>query len=353
MNDHTDIRADDVAPIPADFLFDREHPVLPIPFTLHLPGGSFQGLGLSLTALHLGPPPQGARVGRAGARHLAKLEFNCEGFSIDLYPEVTVTASDAQGAVLQFTDPTGAHLPQLRYILNSFIAGDLVSLGGLLGHTGPTRVKPAKSDQGADRVGAGTARRVAAVALSGLLILGALAAIYQRYTTSYEPRPVFVTRQGNDMRATSPGQITFLNPEAKSGEVLYAISANSGDTLNFLLPCACEVALASGIYSGATVLPSDPILTIFDTNVQVRVQTQMSIEGLTKAVNGEQVYLDMSDGRAIPVQVVQTSATSEAALRGDLYMPVVLLPDEGALNVADIGKPARVRLKRQIFPGLI
>src|SRR5690606_12040516 len=136
------------------------------------------------------------------------------------------------------------------------------------------------------------------MALSGVLILAALAAIHQRYTTSYEPRPVFITRQGNDMRATSPGQITFLNTEAKAGEVLYSISANSGDTLNFMLPCPCEVALSDGIYLGATVLPSDPILTIFDTNVQVRVQTQMSIEGLTKAVNGEQVFLDMSDGRA-------------------------------------------------------
>jgi len=353
MNDHSDIVAQTAAPIPANFLFDREHPVLPVPFTLSLAEGVFQGQGLSLTAAYLAVPPGGARLGRLGSRHVAKLEFHFEGFSINLFPEVTIAAGEGEAAVVQFTDPTGSHLPQLRYILNSFIAGDFVSLGAMLAHTGPTRVKPAKSDLGGAQVGAGMLRRVGAVALSLALIAAALGAVYQRYTTSYEPRPVFITRSGQDMRATSPGQISYLNTDAKAGDVLYAISANSGDTLNFMLPCDCEVALASGIFAGATVLPADPILTIFDTTVQVRVQSQMSIEGLTKAVNGEQVYLDMSDGRAIPVTVVQTSATSEAALRGDLYMPVVLLPDEGALGVEDIGKPARVRLSKQIFAGLI
>lgn len=352
MNDHSDIRPDQAAPIPADFLFDREHPVLPVPFTFYLPEGMYQGRGVSLTSVHLAPNPGGG-MGRVGSRHLAKLEFNFEGFALDLFPEVTVMSVTADEVVVQFTDPTGPHLPQLRYILNSFIAGDFVSLGALLSHTGPTKVKAAKSDVGSSKVGAGAMRRVGAVVVSLLLIAVALAAIHQRYTTSYEPRPVFVTREGNDMRATSPGQITYLNSDAKQGEVLYAISANSGDTLNFMLPCACDVSLSDGIYLGATVLPSDPILTIFDNSVQVRVQTQMSIEGLTKAVNGEQVYLDMSDGRAIPVQVIQTSATSEAALRGDLYMPVVLLPEDGALSVEDIGKPARVRLSRPLFSGLL
>jgi hypothetical protein len=352
MNDHSDIRPEHAAPIPADFLFDREHPVLPVPFTLYLPEGMYQGRGVSLTSVHLEPNPGGG-MGRVGSRHLAKLEFNFEGFALDLFPEITVLSVTSDEVVVQFSDPTGPHLPQLRYILNSFIAGDFVSLGALLSYTGPAKVKPAKSEEGASKVGAGAMRRVGAVALSVLLIGAALAAIHQRYTTSYEPRPVFIARQGNDMRATSPGQITFLNPEAKAGEVLYAISANSGDTLNFMLPCACDVALSNGIYLGATVLPSDPILTIFDSNVQVRVQTQMSIEGLTKAVNGEQVYLDMSDGRAIPVKVVQTSATSDAALRGDLYMPVVLLPETGALTVEDIGKPARVRLSKPLLSGLL
>ncbi|WP_226781747.1 hypothetical protein [Oceaniglobus trochenteri] len=352
MNDHSDIPTDAAAPIPSEFLFDKEHPVLPVPFTARIGEGKFAGSGLSLTAAYLSVP-LGRGYLRVGDRQVAKLEFNFEGFTIDLFPEVRVAQVSEDEAVVQFTDPTGAHLPQLRYILNSFIAGDFVSLGAMLSYTGPAKPKITKSDLGASEVGARSIRRIGAVVLSVLLIVLAAGSIWQRYTTSYEPRPVFIARSGDEMRATSAGQITVFNPAAKAGEVVYAISANTGDTLNFMLPCDCEIAFEDGIFEGATVLPSDPILTIFDDSAAVRVQTQMSVEGLTKAMNGERVYLDLSDGRTVPVQVVQTSATNAAAQRGDLYMPVVLLAEEGALSVGDVGKPARVRLARSLFGGVI
>lgn len=351
MNDHPDISMDKARPIPADFVFDKEHPVLPVSFTARLGDGKFQGSGLSLTAAYLAVPP-GHGLEEDG-RHIAKLEFNFEGFTIDLFPEVRVARISGDEVVLQFLDPTGPHLPQLRYILNSFIAGDFVSLGSMLAYTGPAKPKAVKDDVADTKRGGRGIRRVGAIALSLALIAVAVGGIYQRYTTSYEARPIFIVRSGNEMRATSPGQISFINPDAKQGEVLYAISANSGDTLNFMLPCDCSVKLNDAMYLGATVLPSDPILTIFDSTVDVRVQAQMSIEGLTKAVNGEQVYIDLSDGRSVPVRVVQTSATTEAAQRGDLYMPVVLLAENGELGVEDIGKPGRVRLSKQLFGSLI
>ncbi|WP_108483580.1 hypothetical protein [Oceaniglobus ichthyenteri] len=350
MNDHAEIMTDTATEIPSDFLFDKEHPILPVPFTARFGDGKYYGTGMSLTAFYLKVPGGAVEV---GSEHIVKLEFNFEGFTIDLFPEVRISGVQGEDVVMQFIDPAGAHLPQLRYILNSFIAGDFVSLGSMLSYTGPAKPKAAKSDIGAGNVGVRSIRRIGAIALSVVLIAAAGATIWERYTTSYEPRPVFVARSGNDMRATSAGQISFINPDAKEGDVLYAISANTGDTLNFMLPCDCEFGLKDGIYKGATVLPSDPILTIFDNNTDVRVQSQMSIEGLTKAVNGEQVYLDLSDGRSVPVQVIQTSATTEAALRGDLYMPVVLKAEPGALGADDIGKPARVRLTKQLFGGFI
>ncbi len=39
------------------------------------------------------------------------------------------------------------------------------------------------------------------------------------------------------MKATTAGQISFLNPNAKKGEVAFSINANTGDVLNFQLPC--------------------------------------------------------------------------------------------------------------------
>ncbi len=72
-----------------------------------------------------------------------------------MYPEVIVTGSRKPGEMtLQFADPAGEHLPQLRHIINSYIAGDVMSLRGLLAYTGPTKPKAPK---GAETLGRSSA----------------------------------------------------------------------------------------------------------------------------------------------------------------------------------------------------
>lgn len=335
--------------LPAGFGFDTEHPVLPIPFTAQVGDVKFNGTGLSVTAAYAEPrdpvPPS-----LTGSRQAVRLRFDFGGFTITLFPEVRITAN-ATGDELtfQFIDPTGPHLPQLRYILNTYIAGDVVSLGSMMAYTGPTQPKEAKTGGG---TAADTRRRIKSIGvalLSCVLIYFAVSALFVRYTTSYELRPVFVMRAGNEMRATSGGQVIFLNPQAGKGEVLYSLSATTGDVLNFQSPCDCEVAMTDGMFEGATVLPGDSILTLYGQDRSVRVQTQMSTEGLARAMSGERVHLEMNDGRAIPAQVILTSATSAAAEEGDLFLPVRLEPQAGALTEADIGKSARLRLSTPLL----
>lgn len=330
--------------LPADFAYDSEHPVLSVPFTATLGEARLEGTGLSVAAVYVaisGPLEPRWINHRAPVR----LQFAFDGFAVLIDAEMVVTGSRRQGEMtLQFLDPLGSHLPQLRHILNSHIAGDLVSLGGFLSYSGPTKPRAARTAE-ATTPWSRRLRSLSVAALSMALIVAAVGLMFSRATRSYEPRPIFIEREGRDMRATAPGQIAYLNPSAKSGEVVFTVNSNTGDVLNFQLPCDCEVSVTEGIFEGATVLPFDVILSIFDANPGVRVQTQISIEGLAKVMNGDQAYLDVNDGRSLPVSVETTSATTAAALRGDPAVPVRIVAEEaGAIVPADIGKAARLRL---------
>lgn len=334
--------------LPEGFGFDTEHPVLPVPFTAQIGDVKFEGTGVSITDAYVAPL-QSIPDELVGTRQPVRLRFDFGGFTITLFPEALVKTTGGDELTLQFVDPTGPHLPQLRYILNTYIAGDVVSLGSMMAYTGPIQPKEAKAKGGAS---ADTMRRIKSIGvalLSCALICIAGYSLIQRYTTAYELRPVFITRAGNEMRATSGGQITYLNAEAGAGEVLYSVSATTGDVLNFQSPCDCEISLTDGIFEGATVLPGDPILTLFEGDTEVKVTTQMSTDGLARAMSGDRIELAMNDGRDVPVELIMTSATNAAADRGDLFLPVKLVPVAGALNADDIGKAARVRLRKTFF----
>ena len=333
--------------LPQDFVYETEHPEMPVPFKMLIAGHKLEGIGLSVTAafVAINGPFDDSWVGR---KEVVQMVFQFKGFAITLSPEMVVVGSRGTNEMtLQFIDPLGDHLPQLRYILNSFIAGDFVTMNGMLGFSGP--VKPKNS--GGNNAGE-PKRRIRSIALallSSLLILMAANILISRATKEYESRPVFITRSGTQMTATAPGQVSYINPEAKKDEVVFSINTNSGDVLSFKMPCDCEVTVYDGIIVGATVLPIDIILSLFESNATLRVETQMSVEGLSKVLNGNKVFLEMTDGRVIPTEVTVTPSTNTAALRGDPFVPVILVPKDGMLSTVDIGKSARLRLSKTLF----
>ncbi|MVO16613.1 hypothetical protein [Parasedimentitalea huanghaiensis] len=334
-------------PLPVDFGYDDEHPLLKIPYSVTVAGQRYTGDSISLMQIHA-QATEGGMLGN-GTRHIAIINFAFESFVLSLHPEVMVISEDVQGkSVFQFTDPTGGHLPQLRYIVNSHIGGDFVSVDGMISYTGPTAPKKPKGEARGHSL-MNRVRSLGVAALSVLLIIVAGSVLLQRYSTSYEMHPVFVERAGQKMRATAAGQISYLNPNAAKGEVLYSVNANTGNVLNFTMPCDCEVVVTKGISDGTTVLQTDLILTIYVNTSLIRAQTLMSIEGLNRAMNGDQVHMDLNDGRSIPVEVIASEATTAASLRGDVFVPVELVSEEGALTTKDIGKSARLRLSKGLL----
>ncbi|MBD3666054.1 hypothetical protein [Sulfitobacter aestuariivivens] len=344
MTDQKNPSGDNATPIPKDFGLENEHPMLTMPFSLRVGDQVFEGSRLSVTQMEVSSP-----VGEAvpGTRRLGTLKFPFEDFSVTLTADVTVQGQSGDTLTLLFSEPTGAHLAQLRYLINSYIAGDLVTLKGMMSYTGPTQPKAPKA--AVQRSVRDRARSIGVALASLLFVLVAATVVFGRYTTAYELHPVFIDRGGQSMQATVAGQLTYLDGDAAVGDVAYTIAATTGDVLSFQMPREGEVQLASEIYEGATVLPEDLILTIFDDSSSLRLRTMISIEGLTRALQGDPARIELNDGRKYPVEVLVKDTTRAAALTGDLYVPVDLAVKGEGLDPVDVGKSARLRLSKTLL----
>ena len=345
MSESENKTTSDAPAIPAGFGLENEHPMLTMPFSIRVDGQRYEGKRISVAELEIAAP---AGTMSAGSKAIATLSFPFVDFAITLTAAVTATErGDSETTVLLFSEPTGAHLSQLRYIINSYIGGDIVTLKGLMSYSGPTQPKGPKTAE--PKNSRARARSMAVALLSGLFVFIAATVVFSRYTTQYEMHPVFIERAGQEMQATVAGQVTYLDANAKVGEVAYSIAATTGDVLSFQMPQEGEIVLASELYEGATVLPTDLILTIFDNSNLLRLRTLISIEGLTRALQGDPVTIELSDGRTMPAKVQVRDITRAASLRGDLFVPIDLTVEGDALGPSDVNKSARLRLSKTLL----
>ncbi|UWQ22100.1 hypothetical protein [Jannaschia sp. W003] len=339
--------------VPADFAHLDEHPLLAVPFALTLGGMRLRGERLSMTHLVATAEAEGG-VPEPGAGGIARLQVEFPGFSVTLAPEVLVRAAEPGGAVLlAFADPTGPHLPQLRYLLNAVIAGEVAGVDGLLRYSGPAGAPKPKAAASPRADLRARIRSLASIALSAALIVAAAGVLTHRATTATELHPVFVETGGMGMRATAPGQLSYLAPDAAEGEVVFAIASNAGDVLNFAMPCDCEVRVAPGLREGATLLPTDTVLTLLDAEPELGARTMMSVEGFARVLNGDHATLRLADGRSFRVEVAAGEAATAAAMRGEMFVPVSLVLPDGALSEADAGLAGRLLITTPLLGGLL
>lgn len=269
-----------------------DHPVLSLPFTVGIDGRNHAGRGLSLVSAEISGLVDPALEGTV---RLVRLIFPFNGFTVVLSLRARIQSVEpGEGrAVLVFLDPAGEHLPQLRHILNSWIAGDLVSLGETIGVTATHAAVPrpaAKARRG--RRLAGTLGMTTATVALFLLAAGILV---QRSYAIPLSLPGAVTWDSRALSAVAAGQIDYINPDAAKGEVAFALRATTGETLSIAMPCDCN-AEPAGPVAGSTVLAGEPVLVLKDADAALVVTAPVLPEDLTRLAFAQSVAIDFADG---------------------------------------------------------
>lgn len=269
-----------------------DHPVIAMPFHVEIDGRQYRGRGISLVRAEIAGlmDPH-----MAGMERMAWLVFRFQGFTVGLSVAVRMQDVDpAKGAaVLVFQDPMGEHLPQLRHLINAYIAGDLVTLGEALTVRPPAAAGPkgSRAPLGTRRWGGVLVLLALTVALVGLVATK----VVQRVFTHRLSVPVVATLDGRTLAATATGQVEFLDPEAKAGEVAFAIRANTGQMLSVSMPCDCRVEVL-GVEAGSTVFAGDPVLRVSAPDAGVVLTGSVPPEEMLDLARSASIDLRFADG---------------------------------------------------------
>lgn len=314
-----------------------DHPVIAMPFHVEIDGRQYRGRGISLVQAEIAGliDPH-----MAGLDRIAWLVFRFEGFTVGLSTEVRMEELDpVKGtATLVFLDPTGEHLPQLRHLINAYIAGDLVTLGEAIAvrPTAVAKPKGAQAPQKLRRAGGMLFLMVLTAVLLGLVGVK----VFQRVFTHRLTVPVTAGLDGRTLAATATGQIDFLDPKAKAGEVAFAIRANTGQMLSVTMPCDCRVEVL-GVEAGSTVFAGDPVLRISAPDAPMVLTGFVPPEEVLDLARAEAAELRFADGdrvlATLPAGGIGRAAPGEPA-------PFRLTPST-PLSEAHLGQLAEVTLR--------
>ena len=324
----------------------NDHPVVDLPYTAVIDGRQYHGQGLCLVAAYVSGLMD---PGILNATRIVRLVFQFDGFSVMLVVDAEVRKS-ARGpgeAELIFMHPTGPHLQQLRHILNAFIAGDLVGLGQTIGVAGTAAPKGPKD--GAKPESRFSLRRTVGAAsilmLSLALVVVAGSLSYQRFFVTLVPNLGIVVSTGDQMRATSTGQIAFLDLTAAKGDVVVAIQSPSGDVQSLFLPCDCTVT-AGSLREGSTVIVGEPILQLANDGDERLVEVAVPAAILFDLVGADRIELTFPSG-AKTRAVIESYGAPPDGSAASKDAELVLLRPEVALLGDMVGNPVEVRVLRE------
>ncbi len=304
----------------------NEHPLMDIPFMVGIDGRQYRGMRLSLAMAEIGGLMD---PGLENATRLMRLVFPFNGFSVTLGVLGLIKHVDRDKglATVTFVDPGAEHLPQMRHILNSFIAGDLVSLGGVIG-VGSTLPSPAARAATAALSRKMTLSRLLGasgmVLATALLVGGAGVLAYNRIFTQSIATPGRAMQDGMTLGAIAAGQLDYVNLEASVGEVAFSIRTTSGDLLSIAMPCTCKAQLL-GTSVGATVQAGDALMTVSEPDAPVIVTTQVTPDELLALAFADHVSIRFADGTEVRARAETESLRGQS---GDALVPVRLVPEQ-------------------------
>jgi alginate biosynthesis protein Alg44 len=307
---------------------------------------SVGGVGIDRIDLDLG----------AGTIHPLRLSFPFLGFSLQVSVDGEIRYVDRikRRVGFRFDAITPEQIVLLQFVIDSYLAGDIIDGDDVLGVARRDNTAPARPSSVAAIAPAHPLGRIAQVAsrtASYTIILGILAGVAafvgaNVYDRLYIVRPAMATVSGDTMVLSPPvaGQIANAvnRREILAGEQAFTIIDASGQSVPVNSPCDCRV-LGASVSNGAFVRAGQTVMTLVNTGSKPYIAAAVDYADLDRISGGAVARIQYLDGTETRVTNIRfqpaalgtgTSSPSERA--------IVELDPGRVLDPAIIGQPVNV-----------
>lgn len=281
------------------------------------------------------------------------LVFPFSGYelSLPINAEVRYVAEDQSRIGLRFVDVSPRQHSLLRFILDAYLAGEVVDAGDILDvsarrNEGKTReVPPKPQPEGALARFAQHGRNAAGyvgIGAATMLLLGFIGmGIFERMYI-IPAQSAVITADLVTVPAPSNGQVTFIaaKDEVKAGEPLLTIQSPQGNSVVIDSPCDCVIQTRYS-RSANFVREGMPILALREKTSTPYVSASVPHDQILRFYRGADAVIEYADGtRVREVEIERLpSPVGDAAANGPF---LVKLAPGRELDVSAIGQPVSV-----------
>lgn len=329
-------------PQASDLHSGNEHPSINLPFTVVIDGRSYEGVSLSMAAAKInGLAAPGLTQGTRLA--MFRFDFGTYVFSLPIAVIIDKANTDTGELDLTFAEPAGPHMPQLRYLLNAWLAGDVVNLHDILQAKSrlPKMAGNHQSHATSGRLAARFMGVAISIAASALLVFGASWLIAGRLYQHAVEGPSIAVWTGPVLRATTSGQLSFFAQNPSNGQPLYTIESPSGASVTTVLPCDCAVREQYAL-QGATVLAGEPIAQLNSPDGALVVEALLTPSDINALSDTATIVMTAADGTVHKANLDDVR-TKSAGADPSSAMLMTLKPDT-VLATSNAHKPVRVMI---------
>ncbi|MBB3017785.1 alginate biosynthesis protein Alg44 [Microvirga lupini] len=280
------------------------------------------------------------------------LAFPFSGYELTLpiNAEVRYIASEHSRIGLRFVDVSPRQHSLLRFVLDAYLAGEVVEAGDVLDvvsrrNEGKTReVPPQPQPQGAVASLVHRGRSAAGyigIGAATLLLLGFIGTSLFDRLFLIPAQSAQITADLVNVPAPSNGQLTFVaaGDEVKAGEPLLTIQGAQGNSIVIDSPCNCVVQAR---YSRATnfVREGAPIITLREKTSNPYITASIPQDQALRFYKGANAVIEYADGtRVREANIERLPSLEDPSLEGRL---IVKLAPGRELGASMIGQPVSV-----------